>query len=100
VSPESREANAIAEQHRQYRDEDLVDESSPEALGRNVGAQDLQVLAARGGFGADVPGPATHEHGSGSRRNRCDVVRRHESGTQSIESPGQARPSYRFPPTR
>ena len=34
--------------HRQYIDQDLVDESPLEALGRNVGAQDLQVLAARG----------------------------------------------------
>ena len=38
------EANAVAEQHRQYIDQDLVDESALEALGRNVGAQDLQLL--------------------------------------------------------
>ena len=46
VMPRPREANAVAEQHRQYIDQDLVDESALEALGRNVGAQDLQVLAA------------------------------------------------------
>src|SRR6266516_6742667 len=43
-----READAVAEQYRQYIHQDLVDEPSPQALAGHVGAEDLQVLAARG----------------------------------------------------
>src|SRR5438132_9006869 len=43
-----READAVAEQHRQYIHQDLVDEPPPQALAGHVGAEDLQVLAARG----------------------------------------------------
>src|SRR6266702_970922 len=42
-----READAVAEQYRQYIHQDLVDEPSPQALAGHVGAEDLQVLAAR-----------------------------------------------------
>src|SRR5438309_609151 len=45
--PRRREANAVAEQHRQYVHEDLVDEPPPQALAGHVGTEDLQVLAAR-----------------------------------------------------
>src|SRR5262249_59934261 len=42
-----REGDPVAEQHRQYIHQDLVDEPPPQALAGHVGAQDLQVLAAR-----------------------------------------------------
>jgi hypothetical protein len=42
------EADAVAEQHRQYIYQDLVHEPPPQALAGHVGAEDLQVLAARG----------------------------------------------------
>src|SRR5207344_163995 len=42
-----RERDAIAEQQRQHVDQDLVDEPSPQTLARHVGAEDLEVLAAR-----------------------------------------------------
>jgi hypothetical protein len=45
--PWGREADAVAEQHRQYIHEDLVDEPPPQALAGHVGTEDLQVLAAR-----------------------------------------------------
>src|SRR5690242_13716981 len=41
-----READAVAEQHRKYVHQDLVDETPPQALAGHVGAEDLQVLAA------------------------------------------------------
>jgi hypothetical protein len=40
------EADAVAEQHRQYIDQDLVDQSPLQALTGDVGAEDLEVLAA------------------------------------------------------
>src|SRR5690349_11225504 len=43
-----READAVAEQHRQYVHQDLVDKAPLQALGGHVGAEDLQALAARG----------------------------------------------------
>src|SRR6266571_755624 len=43
-----READAVAEQHRQYIHQDLVDEPPPQALAGHVGAEDLQVLPASG----------------------------------------------------
>ena len=46
--PRGREPDAVAQQHRQHVHEDLVDEPSPEALARHVGAEDLQVLAVGG----------------------------------------------------
>src|SRR5262245_4041339 len=42
-----REVDAVAEQHRKYVHQDLVDETPLQALAGHVGAQDLQVLAAR-----------------------------------------------------
>src|SRR5262245_27275971 len=42
------EPDAVAEQHRQDIHLDLVHESPPQALTGHVGAEDLQVLAARG----------------------------------------------------
>ena len=43
-----READAVAEQYRQYVHQDLVDKAPLQALGGHVGAEDLEVLAARG----------------------------------------------------
>jgi hypothetical protein len=43
-----READAVSEQYRQYVHQDLVDEAPLQALGGDVGAEDLQALAARG----------------------------------------------------
>src|SRR5258707_7393942 len=45
--PRRREGDAVAEQHRQYIHQDLVDEPRLQALAGHVGAEDLQVLAAR-----------------------------------------------------
>ena len=45
--PRRRETDAVAEQHGQYVHEDLVDEPPLQALAGDVGAEDLQVLAAR-----------------------------------------------------
>src|SRR5260370_665357 len=42
-----REGDAVAEQHRQYIHQDLVDEPPLQALAGHVGAEDLQGLAAR-----------------------------------------------------
>ena len=42
------EADAVAEQHRHHIHQDLVDEPPPQALAGHVGAEDLQVLPARG----------------------------------------------------
>src|SRR5438045_9605805 len=44
-----READAVAEQHRQYIHQDLVDEPSLQALAGHGGAVELPALAARGG---------------------------------------------------
>src|SRR5215469_1296705 len=41
-----READAVAEQHRQYIHQDLVDQPPLQALAGDVGAEDLEVLAA------------------------------------------------------
>ena len=82
-----READTVAEKHRQDIHQDLVDEPSLKALAGQVGAEDLQVLAARSvarrgdGF-LDVAGEE-RDPGSGSsggswvrtnwapRRRRC-----------------------------
>jgi hypothetical protein len=50
-----READAVAEQHRQYIHQDLVDEPPPQALAGHVGPEDLQVLAARGAAPSSAP---------------------------------------------
>ena len=42
-----READAVAEQHRQHIHQDLVDEPPLQALAGHVGAEDFEVLAAR-----------------------------------------------------
>ena len=43
-----REEDAVAEQHRQHVDQDLVDEPPPQALAGHVGTEDLQILGAGG----------------------------------------------------
>src|SRR4051794_28873282 len=78
-----READAVAEQNRQYIHQDLVDEPPLQALAGHVGAEDFEVLAAgsvhcRGDRFADVAGEdrdvrvrrlqrpmSEEEHGSG-----------------------------------
>jgi hypothetical protein len=40
--------DAVAELHRQYVHQDLVDEPPPQALACHVGTEDFKVLAARG----------------------------------------------------
>jgi hypothetical protein len=42
-----READAVSEQYRQYVHQNLVHEAPLQALGGDVGAEDLQALAAR-----------------------------------------------------
>ena len=92
--PRRREADAVAEQHRQYIHQDLVDEPPPQALAGHVGAEDLQVLAARsvqrrGDRFPDVTGEVRDlrvrrvrrpmgedEHGSGEGVVRCCPARR------------------------
>jgi hypothetical protein len=46
-----READAVAEQHRHDIHQDLVDEAAAQGLACHVGAEDLQVLAARSAEG-------------------------------------------------
>jgi hypothetical protein len=78
-----READAVAEQHRQYVHQDLVDKAPLQALGGDVATEDLKALAARGAARRrdrlpDVAGEVRdarirwlrwpmgeHEHGSG-----------------------------------
>src|SRR5881275_3791686 len=67
-----READPVAEQHRQYIHQDLVDEPPPQALAGDVGAEDLQVLAARGAArrGDRFPDVTGEEHLRRVRRLR------------------------------
>ena len=67
-----READAVAEQYRQDVDQDLVDEPPLQALAGHVGAEDLQVLAARGAArrGDGVPDVTGEERDPGVRRVR------------------------------
>src|SRR6266513_2969961 len=48
VEGRGRKADPVAQEHREDIDQDLVDEPSLQALAGQVGAEDLQVLAARG----------------------------------------------------
>ncbi|MDB5058454.1 MAG: hypothetical protein JWO59_1926 [Chloroflexi bacterium] len=61
--------DAVAEQHRHDAHEDLVDHSRLEALPGDLGADDVDVLVARGGFGrGESAGEVTDEGGTRHRR--------------------------------
>ena len=110
-----READAVAEQHRQYVHQDLVDEPPLQALTGDVGAEDLQVLAARsvqcgGDRFPDVTGEdrdvrvrrlqrpmGEEEHGSGEGVVDAARLRRPPSGRPRPRSVGR-RAWRRWPP--
>ena len=48
VEGRGRKADPVAQEHREDIDQNLVDEPSLQALAGQVGAEDLQVLTARG----------------------------------------------------
>ena len=114
VMPGAEKANAVAEQHRQYIDQDLVDESPLEALGRNVGAQRSQVPCRPRPAPSSTPNVTARGHctrGSGGSSGLCAAGRNiaPEKGYQYCRDPplpschrrprsGDPRAWLRFPP--
>jgi len=68
--------NAVAEQHRQYVDQNLVDEPPPQALAGHVGAEDFDALAARTASAVATASPMSPE------RIRTAECRRLQPGRQ------------------
>src|SRR5216683_8184717 len=67
-----READAVAEQHRQYIHQDLVDETPPQALAGHVSTENFEVPPARSGQcrGGRVPDVTGEERDRRVRRVR------------------------------